>query len=238
MASIAENNITTECYLCGKPLNSDSTPDHIIPRALFNPFDSDLPQLPVHSKCNNLKSKEDEWFIRQLQFRASPNPNAEKEISNLLSKAIKEKSDAYVIGKKPRSYIFARGMFDPLIWGLELPHNGKVLKQVQLPKSNVERFKKYIETMCRGLFILKVPMANPGIPELVQKQYALLEMKGKDIIFVNGIRKLIESSKGSLFGQQWGDNVLYVGSRVNSTPNKGYIFVQFYSQYGILAYFW
>ena len=47
-----------DCYICGKALGIDVTPDHIIPTSLFRKDDPNRPKLPVHSICNNKKSKE------------------------------------------------------------------------------------------------------------------------------------------------------------------------------------
>ena len=229
--------IVDYCYLCSKKLGSLTTPDHIIPDKLFIKEDSHRPKLPVHHECNNSKSKDDEWFIRQLQIRASFNPEAEQEIKKLMDKAISEKPDAYIIGKKLRNYKLARGIFDKISWGLELRHNGQDIMQMRLQKEDVLRFQRYIETMCRGLFILNIPLANPTNPELLLKQYAYLELKGKDGVFIKAVKDLIDKSEASKFGQQWGGRISYIGSRVTETPDKGFIFVQFYTQFGILAVF-
>ena len=49
--------------------------------------------------------------------------------------------------------------------------------------------------------------------------------------------ELLNGSKDSIFGQSWNDKILYLGSRVAETPNKGYIFVEFYKQIGTLGFF-
>lgn len=180
---------------------------------------------------------DDEWFVRHLQIRSSFNPDAEQKVSRLLEKATYEKKDAYIVGKKVRNYKLARGMFDGIIWGMELKHKGQGLKQIKIPQKDVERFLAYIKTMCRGLFIKNIMGAQPSEPEIIVRQYVDLELRNTENTFIEPVKKLIESAKGSNFGQRWGNWISYIGSRVKETPNKGYLFVQFYSQVGILAFF-
>jgi hypothetical protein len=85
------------CYLCGKELDGDITPDHVIPNGLFAKGSPKRPQLMVHHDCNNAKSFEDEKFIRQIQFMGSLNPEAEAEAVKLLQKAQAQKQNAYII---------------------------------------------------------------------------------------------------------------------------------------------
>lgn len=236
MASFSQD-IVGDCYLCGKKLGSTSTPDHIIPDKLFRKNDQDRPKLLVHQKCNNLKSKEDQWFIKQLQLRSSFNPEAEQEFSHMMDKAISEQPDAYVVGKKLRHYKLARRIFNKVVWGLELKHRGQSFMQMELDKTGMVRFQRYVETMCRGLFICNVLSSKPPIPELIMRQYAYLELKGKKATFINAIKNLIDMSGNSKFGRRWGDRVFYIGSRVRETPDKGFLFIQFYEQLGILALF-
>ena len=108
---------------------------------------------------------------------------------------------------------------------------------MKIDEDNANRFQRYVETMCRGLFILSVPGSKPSAPELIMKQYADLELKGKVTDFVSGVENLVAMSRDSKFGQHWGNRISYIGSRVKENPNKGFIYVQFYSQFGILAFF-
>lgn len=227
----------TNCYLCGLELDSTSVSDHIIPDKLFPPNSPHRPQLQVHDKCNNQKSKEDEWFIKHLQLRSSFNPEAERELSKMIEDGIKEKPDAYIIGKKLHSYKLTKTIFNKVSWGLELDHKGQKLKQIELHKDDVSRFSQYVETMCRGLFIRNVPSSNPPVPELILRQNADLELRGKVDGFIKSIDGFIEASRSTHFGQIWGNRILYIGSRVAETPDKGFLFLQFYSQFCILAMF-
>lgn len=226
-----------DCYLCGKSLGSETTPDHVIPDVLFDKGSPFKPTLPVHHDCNNQKSTEDRWFTKHIQLLSAFDPGAENEFSIMMDKAKNEKRDAYVVGKKLRNYKLARTMFDDATWGLELRHKGKSLLQLQISPSEAARNKKYLEIMCRGLFIRNVAFANPAIPELIAKQYVDLELRGKDVGFTDSIKSFVDGSRDSKWGQWWDGKISYIGSRVAETPDKGYLFVQFYSQVGILAVF-
>lgn len=227
----------TTCYICGKKLDNNPTPDHIIPDELFKKGDPERPKLLVHHECNNLKSKEDEWFVKQLQIRCSYNPEAEREFTKLIEKAKIERSDAYIVGKELHNYKLALGIRKNISWGWELKHNGQSYMQMRISEKDVNRFRRYLENMCRGLFIRNITGSNPHTPEIIQSQYAYAELKGKDVPFVETIRKLIDTSKASIYGQRWNERISYIGSRVKESPNKGYVFVQFYLQFGALAVF-
>lgn len=225
------------CYLCRKSLNTSITWDHIIPDKLFHSNDPHRPKLRVHTLCNNLKSKEDEWFIKQLQLRSSFNKEAESEFNKTIDKAINEKRNAYIIGENVRNFKFAKTLFAGISWGLELQHGNQTLMQMKIPEENIARFRQYVETMCRGLFMLHVANSNPSTPKLIMRQNAYLEVKGVAPDVTRSIQNLIENSRGTQFGQIWGNWITYIGSRVKETPDKGYVFVQFYSQFWILATF-
>lgn len=225
------------CYLCNKALNREKNPDHIIPDHLFISGDPNRPQLPTHRTCNEQKSKDDEWFVKQLQFSTAYNPEAYFKFSQFLGKAQSEIPDAYLIGKKPRSLVMAKKIFEKGSWGMELVSNGKTYAQFKPPKENTERFTRYIETMCRGLFMRNIQSACLGKPELIVRQYEELKIKDKFEGFRKSIQSFIDGSKSSLFGQSWDNRTLYLGSRVAETSNKGYIFIEFYKQIGILGIF-
>lgn len=233
----SDNIPATSCYICGKPLGPDISPDHIIPDMIFHEGDQHRPKLNVHISCNNLKSKEDEWFARHLQIRSGFNPDAEQDLSRMINKAIGEKRNAYIIGECLHNYKLTKTLFENVTWGLELKQGNQSFMQMKLSEKSVFRFQRYVEQMCRGLFIRNVPNSQPPVPELMLKQNAYLELRGKSTVFVDSIKNLIQNTCPNLFGQQWGNSIFYVGSRVSETNDKGYIFVQFYSQFCILAMF-
>lgn len=225
------------CYLCGKSLGGEKNPDHIIPDHLFSSGDPNRPQLNVHQRCNKQKSKDDEWFVKQLEFSTAYDPEAYLNFSRFLDKAQSEIPDAYLIGKKPRHLVMAKKIFEKGVWGMELVSRGQTYAQFKPPKENTERFYRFIENMCRGLFIRNVQASCPGKPELIIRQYEELKIKGKYEGFRESVQGFINSSQSSLFGQSWGNRTLYLGSRVVETPNKGFIFVEFYRQIGMLGFF-
>ncbi len=225
------------CYLCDEPLDSTATSDHIIPNHLFKPGDPHRPKLPVHYACNNLKSKEDEWFVKQLQLRSAFDKGAEEEFSKLMTKAIIEKPDAYIIGKKLHNYKLAKGMFEGIEWGFELPYKDEALMQFKIPKNIAERFGKNVEDLCTGLYIRNIPSSKPSRPEIMLTQDKKLAFNGKAEGFYNSIIGFMKASESSLFMQRWDSRIFYVGSRVAETPDKGFIFIQFYTQFNILAVF-
>lgn len=225
------------CYLCDKPLQGEKSPDHIIPDHLFVSGDPNRPQLFVHQNCNEQKSKDDEWFVKQLQFSTAYDPEAYLNFSKFLDKAKSEIPDAYLIGKKPRHLVMAKRIFEKGIWGMELVSKGQTYAQFKPPKENTERFYCFIENMCRGLFIRNVQSPCLGKPELIIRQYEELKIKGKYEGYRESIQTFINGSQSSLFGQSWNNRILYLGSRVAETPNKGYIFIEFYRQIGILGIF-
>lgn len=227
----------TSCYLCNKPLNSDNNPDHIIPTHLFISGDPHRPQLPAHQKCNKQKSKDDQWFVRQLQLNTAYNKEAYNEFSNFLDKAKEEVPNAYIIGKRPRNLVLAKKIFENGIWGLEIESGGQRYVQFKPAPENTKRFSLYIENMCRGLFLRNIKLSNPEKPELIIRQYEDLKIRGKYDGFRESIQNFINGSRDSIFGQRWGNRILYLGSRVAETPNKGYIFVEFQKQIGILGVF-
>jgi len=227
----------TNCYLCGKRLDAESTPDHIIPDHLFSKSDPHRPTLLVHLKCNNRKSKDDQWFVKQIELRSYLDSRAKKGFDKMMDKAIKEKDMAYLVGEKIPSYKLAKGIFDKSSWGLEIVGSGRNLIQLEVSQPNALRFQRYVETMCQGLFIRNVPFSKPSKPSLIMKQYSNLDLRGKLGDFMNAITKIVDEAKGSKFGQRWEDRISYIGSRVVETPNKGFLFVQFYNEFGILATF-
>jgi len=227
----------SECYLCDKKLDSETTSDHIIPDHIFDTGDQSRPQLPVHFSCNDQKSKDDQWFVKNVQLRSAFDHRAENEFSGMMNKAIEEKVDAYVVGKKLRNYKLARAIFDNTSWGLELWHGGNSMFQLKLSLEDVTRFERYVVKMCKGLFIRNVPLARPMASELIIVQYANLELRGKEAGFMDSIKSFVDASQATKFGQMWGNKISYIGSRVVETPDKGYVYIQFYSQFGILATF-
>lgn len=224
------------CYLCEKELVGNTTEDHIIPDGLFEKNDPYRPKLVVHETCNSSKSLDDEWFIKKLQIRSSNNPEVMAKLRKFMDQAIQEKNQAYIIGAKIPKYKLARSLFDDVTWGLLLKSGGKDLIQLKI-HTDETRFYRYIKNVCRGLFIFNIANSKPPIPEVFPMQYEYLNAKNRLRDKMENIHRLIKSNRSGNFGQQWANRILYIGSRVTETQNKGYIFMEFYSQFGILAFF-
>jgi hypothetical protein len=226
-----------DCYLCGKPLEDSFNPDHIIPNALFIEDDPNRPQLYVHPSCNTRKSKEDEWFIKQLQLRCSSNMEMENAHIVFLNKAIGEKNDAYMLDKHPRNFVLAKGIAQTLRPGIQFVYRSRVFQKLDVDEESVQRFEKYIEKMCEGLFRFNIPSSNPPKPELNLKQYVYLDAKGELEDFITKITELIQSSGEAKFHQRWRDRILYCGTQTKESEDKGFVYIQFFNQLGILAWF-
>ena len=154
-----------------------------------------------------------------------------------MDKAIIEKKDAYIIGEKLRNYKLARGLFDNTVWGLELFHGGQNIHQLRFPEKDVRRVEKYMKTLCRGLYIRSNPNSNPVSPELSWLQYVAGSLNGTGSRYLEAVKTLVNSSSKYLFGQRWGNQLFYIGSRCAETDSAGFLFIQFYSQLGVLAFF-
>lgn len=226
-----------DCYICGKALGIDVTPDHIIPTSLFRKDDPNRPKLPVHSICNNKKSKDDRWCVKFIQFYAGFSTEAQADFKKFMDKAYREKPYAYLIGQRNPNYKLAMKLFGNIKSGFEIKSGGDILHQFQVSPEAAERVSNWMKLVCRGLFIRNVLSAKPNLPKLQWNQYALSELKGQEQQFIAPIQRLIDRSNATSFGQQWGDRISYIGSRVSESPDKGYIFIHFYHQVGIFAGF-
>lgn len=226
------------CYLCDKKLDSDLSQDHIIPDRFFLKGDPERPKLLVHRSCNINKSLDDQWFLKVLHLKAGFNPDSAQKFSSFMDEAIQQKKEAYLIGGHSNRYKLARSIFDQSLSGLVLIHQGQNIFQIKLSPRVSTRFEKYLKTMCRGLFISNVMGAHPNEAIIIARQYVDLDLHGGRSIFFNPVQSLFSSSQSTIFGQRWlNGRVMYFGSRVAETANKGYVFVEFYGELGILAAF-
>lgn len=226
-----------DCYICQKPLGADTTLDHIIPDSFFSKGDKNRPKLPVHHTCNNAKSQDDRWCVKFLQFYAGFSPEAEADFKDFMNKAMAEKPFAFLIGNKNPNYRLATGLLGKMTPGIEIQRGGQTLHQFRVAPSAGRRVSEWMKLVCRGLYIRNVPSAEPPEPKLTWNQYALSQLKGQEKQFIAPIQRLINSSGATSFGQEWGSRVSYIGSRVGETPDKGYLFIHFYREVGVLAAF-
>lgn len=229
--------VIDDCYICNKPLSNDSTLDHIVPTSFFRKGDQHRPQLPVHHACNNKKSKEDRWCMKFIQFYAGFSPEALAEFSEFIGKANAEKPYAYLIGQRNPNYRLAMGLLGKMTPGLEIRRGRETYYQFHVSKADGRRVSEWTKIVCRGLYIRNVSRAWPPLPKLVWNQYAQSELKGQEQQFIAPVQRLIDSSGGTSFGQEWGTRVTYMGSKVSESRDKGYLFIHFYRQVGVLASF-
>lgn len=229
------------CYLCGKQLNDDKKSDHVIPNKLFSSGSPNRPQLPVHHVCNNGKSKDDEWFIRQINLLCGLNEDAAQNTEKLLKKAELQRPNGYIEGKahEIRDYKIAVSLLDGHNWGeKQVQNNGETLYLLNLNKDNGIRTSAYVKQMCRGLYMKNVPDSNPTTkPRLTGIQYAHASHEGRYQQFEDSVKNLIQNTSSSGFFQRWSDCVFYYGSRVVESPDKGFVFIEFYGEVGYLAMF-
>lgn len=229
------------CYLCGEKLDGDNKSDHIIPNKLFSIGSPNRPQLPVHHACNNGKSKDDEWFIRQIRLLSGLNEDAAQDTEKLLKKAELQRPSGHIDGKahEIRDYKIAVSLLDGHNWGeKQVQENGDTLFLLNLNKKNSTRTSAYIKQMCRGLFMKNVPSSNPTtMPKLRGIQYAYASHEGKYKQFEDSVTNLIQNASSSGFFQHWSDCVFYYGSHVIESPDKGFLFIEFYGEVGYLAMF-
>jgi hypothetical protein len=230
----------SQCYLCGERLTDDIVMDHVIPSSLFKKGSPNRPKLPVHDGCNNAKSKDDEWFIRHVSLLSGLNEEAFSGLEKFISKAEAQKMH---IGKDvSRRQIhelkLAQTLLDKNTWGYRSVIDGETLHLLNIGEDNVVRSDKYIKQICRGLYLLNVPGSNPTIrPKLAGMQFVKGIKDGSYESYKNSIVTLIQSSTASGFSQEWPDRIIYHGSRVSESQDKGYLYIEFYGEVGYLAGF-
>jgi hypothetical protein len=232
-------NIET-CYICDKPLKDPIDSDHIIPDHFFRSSDGHRPQLPVHHKCNNSKSLDDEFAVLQIQAMCSLNKDAEASLLKFLKKAESEKSKEFLVGKSKevRNLRLAKTMFQKAYSGLDFVYNGEVLTSYHNPSGNSSRLNDYIKQLAKGLFIRNVPSSSPGLPsKITWIPYDLSRVRGDYDKAITPIMNIINKSGADRFCQVWPGRVLYYGSHVAEDINKGYVFIEFYEKVGILVLF-
>lgn len=229
------------CYLCGERLNDDKKSDHVIPNKLFSAGSPNRPQLPVHHACNNGKSKDDEWFIRQINLLCGLNEDAAQNTEKLLKKAELQRPNGHIEGKahEIRDYKIAVSLLDGHNWGeKQVQENGETLYLLNLNKENGVRTSAYVKQMCRGLYMKNVPSSNPTTkPKLTGMQYAHASHEDRYQQFEDSVKNLIQNTSSSGFFQRWSDCVFYYGSRVVESADKGFVFIEFYGEVGYLAMF-
>ena len=222
----------TQCYLCGNELEGDKSVDHIIPNKLFPKDSEKKPILFVHTRCNNNKSKEDEWFIRSTQLMASLNPRAFELLNaKLLNKALSQKEN--LKDKNIRDYKLAVSLLDKNRWGQKINGNSVL----HFGEEYTQRTMKYMQQVCRGLYLRNVPDALVKLPVLSGVQFAASVTQGTYEQFAKSVRAFTQYVRPAGFFQDWGGVISYSGSCVDGDVNKGFIYVELYGEVGYLALF-
>ncbi len=227
------------CYMCSLPLKSKTSPDHLIPNGLFIPGSPKRPTLPVHVACNNMKSKDDRWFLKELSIMCGFHPDAYQTFEVLIDKAQQEKENIGLIGKPQdlKNYKLAMTLLEKNTWGLDIVHSGENLSLLHLDPESVKRANKYVKEMCRGLYIRNVPDAFPAEVNLTGVQYAKARVDGFYDEFMETVKTLSNMSFERRFMQRWDDRVAYLGNSTTDNPSAGFIFIEFYESLGYLASF-
>lgn len=227
----------TSCYICNLPLGADKSPDHLIPNGLFITGSPKRPILPVHSKCNNKKSKDDRWFLKELSIMCGLHPDALQTFTDFIDKAQQERSNIGIIGKSKdlKNYKLAKTLLEKARWGLDVNQFGENLSLLHLDEASVERANEYVKGMCKGLYVRNVQSAAPTHVKLVGFQYANAKVDGTFDDHMKTIQTLSDMSFERRFMQRWDDRVAYLGNSTNDNPNSGFIFIEFYESLGYLA---
>jgi hypothetical protein len=236
--TLEELNITT-CYICGLPLGADTSPDHLIPNGLFITGSPKRPTLPVHITCNNKKSKDDRWFLKELSIMCGFHPDAFQTFSEFMDKAQQEQNNIGIIGKSQdiKNYKLAKTLLEKSTWGLDVSHFGENLSLLHLDEDSVSRANEYVKNMCRSLYIRNVPNSSPKDVRLVGFQYAKARVDGTFDEHMKTVQTLSDMSFERRFMQQWDDRVAYLGNSTTDNPNAGFLFIEFYESLGYLAVF-
>jgi hypothetical protein len=115
------------CYLCGKPLSSPISYDHVPPRQLFaralrRIHSPQLLTIPVHDACNKDYQFDEDYFVHTLVPFAPATVAGRAAYDEVLAK--------FRAGEKVPLTRSVVNEFDPMPSGLILPGN-KVVKRFQ-----------------------------------------------------------------------------------------------------------
>lgn len=230
------------CYLCGKQLSGITNKEHIIPNNMFAKGSEHRPQLLVHQSCNNGKSMVDERFKIRMLTMSSLDPKAAEVLTNeLLIPANLQKMDAGLIGKSNqiRDYKLARTIAKDFEHQFDLLVNGQKIVQVRASNKHVAELNGYASKMTRGLFIRNVPGSSPGRVKLYWIDKKRMALNGDQLQrTMEPLKSLIDGarSQGKLFAQVW-PNIGYLGTESSDVKNAGFVWVEFYNTFGVVAFF-
>ena len=230
------------CYLCGKPLLEPVSKDHIIPNTIFEKGSGHRPQLPVHASCNSDKTLLDQRFKFRVLTMSSLDETAGEILKNeLLIPANLQKADAGIVGKSKqiREYKLAKTLAKDFQHQLDLIVGGEEIVQIKGSDKHVAELNKYASKMCRGLFMRNIPGSNPGRAKLYWIDKKRMALNGDQLKrIMEPIKMLIDGAavEKKLFAQIW-PNLSYLGSERSDVKNAGFVWVEFYNTFGVIAYF-
>lgn len=223
----------TNCYLCHKPLDEQLSSDHVIPNNLFPKGSPNRPQLMTHVDCNTgQKSLEDQRFRLRVQLHCSTNPVAESLFREFLQRVRDEKQAQENGAAGSMKYtklletIFSKMERDQILRG-----NGGEYIEMRGGITHATELKSYVDRICTGLFIRNVKGANPTNVASSWYNYKLLALKGSQG-FPDEVLDLLKRRQ---FGQSWDGIVKYFGGASKESPDKGFVFIEFYGSLGVLA---
>jgi hypothetical protein len=132
------------CYLCGKE-GADSR-DHIPPECLFysnkeKPLPTNLITVPAHQRCQEVFSKDEEYFIDMVIMQCWKNPTAWdkywKQISPKIKRARKSKYRQMLLNASRRLDIRS--------------NSGLYIGSAEIMHIDVERINKVVQKLIQGL---------------------------------------------------------------------------------------
>jgi hypothetical protein len=127
------------CAYCGATVAESD--DHIFAKEFFLPRDRDnLPKAPACKKCNNEKSKAEDYCLVVLPF-AARHPSAHENLATLMPRRIRHRS-------KQRLRETCRNGMDR-IWVREVP--GALIQPTMTIPMNNERVNKFFQFIVKGL---------------------------------------------------------------------------------------
>ena len=158
-----------ECYLCGKPIESDHSMDHVPPKQFYAEELrlrinlSQLVTIPAHGACNRAYEKDEEYFTWSLSPLAVGSTAGDALARDRVQK-LKRRN------RLARLYEMVRREFDRFPSGLHLP-GGRVVKHFDGGRVN-----RIVWKLARGLYFHHndsvLPDDTPFTTELIEPERA------------------------------------------------------------------
>jgi|GEM_PF-2101950 len=236
-------DLSSNCYICGKPKSNQLSKDHLIPRALFHPGSPHRPYLTVHPDCNNEKSTEDEKFAIRIMLAANRSTSAQQDLLPFLKRANEEINNGYLVGKSAeiRNYKLKRTIANELSESFSIIDGAKRLVEVKASEKHLREMHQYAIRMARGLFIRNVRDGTPNEKNaiILWHDYYQLNLHGALHSSMELVRHTLAGavSNDTLFGQAWHGLVEYYGGKTDEKGTGGFVYIKFYDAMGIWVHF-